>query len=123
MCVAALLVELHVHASQSLKQKRGVLKSLKQRIRNRFNVSVAEVAGQETWQRATLGCGAVGSDPVELRGRFDRIVDFIEAQGLAEVTGHDVEMLSLPFETQRASEADWAQADADEYDWQDAEEG
>ena len=43
MIVGAAIVELHVHASQSLKQKRGVVRSIVRRVRNRFNVSVSEI--------------------------------------------------------------------------------
>ena len=112
MNVGAALVELHVHGSQSLKEKRGVVNSLKQRLRNRFNVSVAEVGGQDTWQRATIGLGAVGSDARELRGRLERAIDFVEAQGLAEVIGSDVEILSLPFEPRTLADAeDWSSDD------------
>ena len=49
MIVGAAVVELHVHASQSLKQKRGVVRSVVQRLRNRFNIAVAEIGGQDTW--------------------------------------------------------------------------
>ena len=55
MIVGAAVVELHVHGSQSLKQKRGVVRSITQRVRNRFNIAVAEIGGQDTWQRAVLG--------------------------------------------------------------------
>ena len=61
MVVAAALVELHVHGSHSLKEKRGVVQSIKQRLRNRFNVAVAEVGGQETWQIAVIGLATVDS--------------------------------------------------------------
>jgi uncharacterized protein YlxP (DUF503 family) len=96
MIVGAALVELHVHGSQSLKQKRGVVRSITQRVRNRFNLAVAEVGGQDTWQRVTLGLAAAGNDAVTVRRVLDRALDFIEGLHLAEVTGSDVEILSLP---------------------------
>ena len=49
MIIGAAVVELRIHGSQSLKQKRGVVKSIIARVRNRYNASVAEVGGQETW--------------------------------------------------------------------------
>ena len=67
MIVGAALLDIHVHGSRSLKQKRGVVRSIVQRVRNRFNLSVAEVGGQDTWQRATLALGAVGTDERLLR--------------------------------------------------------
>lgn len=95
MVVGAALVEIHIHDSQSLKAKRGVVRSIVQRIRNRFNVSVAEVAGQDTWQRAVLGIASVGNDAVAMRSLLERIVDFVEDLHLAEVTNSDVEIVAL----------------------------
>lgn len=54
--------ELHLPASQSLKDKRAVLKSLKDRLHQRFNVSVAETAHQDLWQRAELTASVVSTD-------------------------------------------------------------
>lgn len=54
--------DLHLEGCQSLKDKRSVLQSLKAELRRKLNVSVAEVAHQDLWQRAGLACAAVGSD-------------------------------------------------------------
>jgi uncharacterized protein YlxP (DUF503 family) len=54
--------ELHLPGCQSLKDKRAVLKSLKDRLHNRFNVSVAETAHQDLWQRAELTASVVSTD-------------------------------------------------------------
>ena len=93
MVVAAARVELHVHGSQSLKQKRGVVKSISQRVRNRFNVSLAEVGGQDTWQRAELGLSTTATDAVTARRRLDKAIDFIENLHLAEVVDQEVWIL------------------------------
>jgi hypothetical protein len=93
MFVAAARVELHVHGSQSLKQKRGVISSIKQRLRNKFNVSVAEVGGQDTWQVAVLGLAAVAEEAQDARVRLEKAIDFIEDLHLAEVTDQEVEIL------------------------------
>ena len=93
MFVAAARVELHVHGSQSLKQKRGVLQSIKQRVRNEFNVSVAEVGGQDTWQVAVLGLAAVSEEAQDARVRLEKAIDFIAGLHLAEVTDQEVEIL------------------------------
>jgi uncharacterized protein YlxP (DUF503 family) len=60
--VTLLTIELQIPCSQSLKDKRRVLRSLKDRIRSKFNASVAEVAYQDKWQRAVLAVCLVGSD-------------------------------------------------------------
>jgi hypothetical protein len=98
MIVGAAIVEIHVHGSRSLKQKRGVVRSIIQRVRNRFNLSVAEVGGQGTWQRASLGLGIVGSDEATLRRQLEKALSFIEDLHLAEVTNSEVQILDLPEE-------------------------
>ena len=98
MIVGAAIVEIRVHGSHSLKQKRGVVRSIAQRVRNRFNVSVAEVGGHGTWQYAELGLCATGSDRERVRGLIERTLDFIEELHLAEVIRTDVEVLDLPHE-------------------------
>ena len=96
MIVGACVVELHIHGSQALKAKRGGVRSIAQRVRNRFNLSVAEVGGQDTWQRAVLGLTAAGSDATTVRRVLERASDFIEGLHLAEVCGVDFEVLDLP---------------------------
>jgi len=95
MIVGAALIELHVHGSRSLKEKRGVVRSVVQRLRARMNLSVAEVGGQDLWQRAVIGVVTVGTDARRLRSVLDRAVDFVAGTGLAEVTDSDVEILRL----------------------------
>jgi len=62
--------ELHLPASQSLKDKRHVLKSLKDRLHHRFNVSAAETDHHDLWQRAELTVGVVTTD----RGHAERVL-------------------------------------------------
>jgi hypothetical protein len=96
MVVGVALVEIHVHDSQSLKAKRGVVRSIAARVRQRFNCAVAEVGGQGTWQRAVLAFSAVGSARAEVRRVLERAVAFVEDLHLAEVVGSDLELLGLP---------------------------
>ncbi len=96
MIVGAAAVELAIHGSRSLKEKRGVVRSINQRVRNRFGVSAAEVGGQGTWTRAVLGFATVGSDAVVVRRVLDQVVDFVEDLNLAEMVAADVEILRLP---------------------------
>ena len=93
MVVGAMEVELHVHASRSLKEKRSVIRSIVARVRNEFNVAVAEVGGQDTWQWAVLGMAAVGHDAVSVRAVLERVVDFIESLHLAEVRDQSLAVL------------------------------
>ena len=61
MRVALLEVELFIPFAHSLKEKRHVVKSLKDRLRHRYNVSVAEIDGQESWQRSVIAAVTVSS--------------------------------------------------------------
>ncbi|HYT03794.1 MAG TPA: DUF503 domain-containing protein [Gemmatimonadales bacterium] len=70
MVVAVMTWELHLAASHSLKDKRRVLKSLKDRLHNRFNVSAAETAHHDLWQRAELTVCVVSND----RGHADSVL-------------------------------------------------
>jgi len=106
MIVAVAVVEIHVHGSHSLKQKRGVVRTIVQRLRNRFDVSVAEVGGQDTWQRAVLGLATVGIDGARARLTLERAVEFIEGLHLAEVRRADVEVVQLPHETTSGPEGE-----------------
>ena len=98
MIVGVAVIEIHVEESQSLKAKRGVVRSLSQRLRNRFNVSVGEVGGQGTWQRATLGISMTGSDEKGIRRALEKAVGFVEEMHLAQVLASDVETLRMPLE-------------------------
>jgi hypothetical protein len=97
MIVGAAAVEIHVHGSQSLKAKRGVVRSIAQRVRNRFNLSVSEVGGQGTWQLAVLGLATVGSDRRKVREVLEQALTFVEELHLAEVLGSDLELIDLPY--------------------------
>jgi uncharacterized protein YlxP (DUF503 family) len=98
MILGAALVDLRVHGSQSLKQKRGAVQSIKRRVRNRFNLSVAEVGGQETWQHAVLALAGAGSEAHIVRSELREALDFIEQLHLAEVVGAEIEIVELPQE-------------------------
>jgi uncharacterized protein YlxP (DUF503 family) len=92
MVVGAARVELRVHGSQSLKEKRGVVRSITQRVRNRFNISVAEVGGQDTWQHVVLGLAVAANEALTARQRLEQAIDFIEELHLAEVLDQEVEI-------------------------------
>lgn len=81
--ITLLTVELMIPHAQSLKDKRSGLRGLKDRIRNRFSASVAEVGYQDKWQRAVLAVCLVGSDKRQLESTASRIRTLcIEATGL-----------------------------------------
>lgn len=77
--------EIHIPYSQSLKQKRQVVQRLKDRLRNQFNVSVAEVASLDDWQRAGLALVMVGSSRKQLDSQQNALEAFIQEVVDAEV--------------------------------------
>jgi uncharacterized protein YlxP (DUF503 family) len=68
-----------IYDSRSLKDKRRVVRSIAQRLRNRFNVSVAEVADHGVYQRCTLQIASVSGERTPLHAAFDRMVDTIRS--------------------------------------------
>ncbi len=70
--VGLLTLELHIAHSQSLKDKRQVLRGLKDRLRGRFNISVAEVDFQDTWQRSVVGVVTVSGNQSRAEETLDR---------------------------------------------------
>ena len=93
MIVGAALIELHVHGSRSLKQKRGVVQSIKQRVRNQFNVSIAEVGDHEFYQRADLAVACVGTDVPYVQGLLQKVVNQVPYVRDLELIDFDIEIL------------------------------
>ena len=93
MVVGVLTLELFLWEASSLKDKRRVLKSLIERIKNRFNVSVAEVGGQELWQRSTVGISMVSCEQSHVRQVLHLIIKFVESQGTVLITDYQTELL------------------------------
>ncbi len=91
--VAVGTVELHLPDVGSLKGKRHVLKGLKERVRQRFEVAVAEVDHHDTWQRATLAVACVSHDSRHANEVVSKAMDFIEDNVEGYVTDVSVEIL------------------------------
>lgn len=83
-------MELFFAQSGSLKDKRQLLKSLVERLRRRFNVSVAEVEGLELWQRSTVAVALVGMRQGQVAEGLARILRFAEEQDLGQIAGSHV---------------------------------
>ena len=87
--IGVLTLELRIETSHSLKEKRHVVQSLKDRLRHKFNVAVAEIANQDLWQRATIAAVTVSSDRENaekvLRGVEEETVGLVGA-ALVEAT-------------------------------------
>ena len=96
MHVGVARVALHLAENSSLKGKRMVVKSIAQRVRNRFNVAVAEVDTQDAWQVATLGIVCVSDDPRHTNEVLSKVLGFIEGERLdAEIGNVEMELIAV----------------------------
>jgi len=93
MVIGVLKLELYLPGSNSLKSKRQILKRIKDRTHNRFNVSISEVDNGDLWQRATLGVAVVSKDQRYANGVLSRIADNVEREDAAEVIDIALEFL------------------------------
>jgi len=75
----------------SLKGKRHILRSLKDNIRNKFNVSVSETAYQDMWQRSEFGFAGVSGDRLFIEKEMGRIIQMIESRHEIEIIAHSIE--------------------------------
>lgn len=82
MVVGLLTLEVHLPYAHSLKEKRQVVRRLKDRLRSHFNVAIAEVGHQELWQRATVGVVTISSDRAHLVKQLESVAG--EADRLLE---------------------------------------
>ena len=88
-------ITFRIHDCRSLKGKRKVVKAIVARIRNHFNASVAEVADNDIYQRAVIGVSLVGSDRRLINAKLDKMFNFAEDLGLAEMTDTQLEIISI----------------------------
>lgn len=93
MIVGICTIELHIPESGSLKAKRQVLRSLKDRLHRGFNVSVAEVEAQDLWQRAVLGVACAGNEKRHVNQVLDKVVDWVEKTPSVEVIACHIEFV------------------------------
>jgi uncharacterized protein YlxP (DUF503 family) len=93
MVIGALRLKLVVFGSLSLKDKRRAIKSLKERLANRFNVSVAEVGYLDDRQQAELGVAMVANDPAFVTSVLDKMVDYVRQDASASLIDYEVELL------------------------------
>ena len=102
MVVGVLRLTLYIHGATSLKDKRQVVRKVTDRLRSRFNVSVAEVGDNDVWQRAVVGVVAVANDHSFVNEVLDKAVR--DVSGFAEIVNREMEI-----ETYSEMSADWSQ--------------
>jgi len=94
MNVGVCRISFRLPENSSLKDKRRVLKSITTRVRNKFNVAVAEVDDHDLWQLATLGISCVSNDKRHANEVLSKVVDFIsESRFEVEMLDYQIEIL------------------------------
>jgi uncharacterized protein YlxP (DUF503 family) len=95
MVVGCGRIVLRIHDCRSLKEKRRVVKAVIARVRNQFNASVAEIEDNDVYQRAVLGIAMAGNAAGVIDAKIDKLLDFVEALGLAELIDSEMEIIHL----------------------------
>jgi uncharacterized protein YlxP (DUF503 family) len=95
MIVGICHLDVIIPENHSLKGKRQVIKKIIDRVRNRFNISIAEVGDNELWQRSQLGISLVGNDRRFVNSYLDRVVNFIEAMNIVDIAHSELEILNF----------------------------
>lgn len=94
MIVGLCTLELYIPTAHSLKDKRRVVKSLIERVKNKFNVSIAEVDRQDNWQHAVIGMATVSNESVHVQQTLNTVTKFIENnEEMAEVINVSIEII------------------------------
>lgn len=92
MHIGTLTITLYLHATESLKDKRQIIKSLIETTRQKFNVSIAEVDDLDKWRKATIGIACVANDKRYLNQVLDKVLDTIENNPSVEVGETEMEL-------------------------------
>jgi len=90
MVVGTLRLDLRIGGSASLKERRRVVKSLKDRIRARFNVSVADVGGQNLWQSASLGIAVVAGDRAFADEVLSKVFNLVSSDARVDIVAREM---------------------------------
>ena len=93
MAIGLLTLEIHIPDSRSLKDKRQVLRSLKDRLRTRFNVAVAELDHQDSWQRSQVGIVSLSNDAAHLEQSLRTVLGEAEEILGRDLASHELELL------------------------------
>jgi uncharacterized protein len=94
MVVGVMRLTLFLPENHSLKGKRQILRAIKARVRNKFNVSIAESGDNELWQRAELGICQVGNDRAFVDAALREVVNFIDSMALVPLGEERLEILN-----------------------------
>ena len=94
MIVGFGIITIRIHESHSLKEKRKVVKTFSNKIKNKFNVSIGEVGANDMHQRAEIGFSIVGNDKSFINSAIDKLFNFADNLGLAEIIDTEFELIN-----------------------------
>jgi len=89
------IMTFRLHDCRSLKSKRKIVKGIVSQVRNRFDASVAEVGSNDAHQRAEIGFALVGNDKSVINSKMDKLLNFSDALGLADMVDSEMEIINL----------------------------
>ena len=92
MVVGVGQMELIIHSSSSLKAKRKVVKSILGKVRSKFDLSIAEIDGQDKWQRCRIGFAVVTNDQGLAHKMLETVIGYVERLHLAEIIDTSIEI-------------------------------
>lgn len=95
MVVGLGIITFRLHDCRSLKAKRSIVKSVIAQMRNHFNASVAEVGANDVYERAEIGFSMIGSDGPVINTKVDKVINFVEDLGLAEILDTEIEIIHV----------------------------
>ncbi len=95
MVVGTLRMEFRLTDNRSLKGKRKVVRSMVDKVKSRFNVSIAEVGSNDKWQKIELGISAVGNDRRHVDSSLNHVLSFIDSLYLAETVLTEMEIINI----------------------------
>jgi len=93
MIIGSCTLKLMIYESYSLKDKRHVIKSIIAKIQSRFNVSIAELELNDSWQTSVIGFACVTNDTTHANQIITNVIKFIDGDGRVEILEHNIEIL------------------------------
>ncbi|MFO7884411.1 MAG: DUF503 domain-containing protein [Desulfobacteraceae bacterium] len=94
MIIGSGKIMLRLYECRSLKEKRAVVKSFTARLKNRFNISIAETGFNDHHSKAEIGFSLVGNSSRQINSKIDKILNAAESMGIAEITDCDFDIVS-----------------------------
>lgn len=95
MVVGVGTMTFRLHGVYSLKEKRGIVKSMISRLQNNFNISIAEVGANDNWEKAEIGFSMTGNDARVINSKMDKVFNLAEEMGLAEMMDSEMEIINF----------------------------